>query len=227
MTTARWRRKAPTKSYVSSTGAVKSGKPDFHTPMGSVFRFLRNDVSQFPREAFLKADPERVADYRRQLEAIGPGPYVGICTAFDENGCEAREVLQRAGYLGSDPQDAGRYVHQRAVRQIVAAELATRLPTSHGVDVHVIDRLDLKNDIDGAAALSSALDLVISAPTAAAATSGSVGTETWFLTAGRTWPQLGTEEFPWYAKKPCAVPGRVRRLGKGSCRKPPRRWPAL
>jgi hypothetical protein len=46
--------------------------------------------------------------------------------------------------------------------------------------------------------LSAALDLVISAPTAAAATSGSVGTETWFLTAGRTWPQLGTEEFPWY-----------------------------
>ena len=22
----------------------------------------------------------------------------------------------------------------------------------------------------------------------------------WFLTAGRTWPQLGTDEFPWYAK---------------------------
>ena len=22
----------------------------------------------------------------------------------------------------------------------------------------------------------------------------------WFLTAGRTWPQLGTNEFPWYRK---------------------------
>jgi hypothetical protein len=74
------------------------------------------------------------------------------------------------------------------------------------VDVHVIDGLDLKNDIDGAAALSTALDLVISAPTAAAATSGSVGTETWFLTAGRTWPQLGTEEFPWYARSRVLCP---------------------
>jgi hypothetical protein len=27
-----------------------------------------------------------------------------------------------------------------------------------------------------------------------------VGAEVWFLTAGRTWPQLGTDEFPWYAK---------------------------
>ena len=32
------------------------------------------------------------------------------------------------------------------------------------------------------------------------ATAASVGTETWFVTAGRTWPQLGTAEYPWYAK---------------------------
>ena len=41
---------------------------------------------------------------------------------------------------------------------------------------------------------------MISAPTAAAATAASVGTETWFVTAGRTWPQMGTAEYPWYAK---------------------------
>ncbi len=51
-------------------------------------------------------------------------------------------------------------------------------------------------DIDGGAALSAALDLVISAPTAAAAPAA--GTEVWFLTAGRTWPQLGTDTYPWY-----------------------------
>jgi hypothetical protein len=68
------------------------------------------------------------------------------------------------------------------------------------VDVQIIDGLDLTDDIDGAAALSAALDLVISAPTAAAACAGGVGTEVWFLTAGRTWPQLGTNEFPWYRK---------------------------
>ncbi|HEY4124655.1 MAG TPA: flagellar protein FlbA, partial [Rhizomicrobium sp.] len=78
-----------------------------------------------------------------------------------------------------------------------ADELA-RAQQMHGVTIHSILGLDLKNDIEGAAALSAALDLVISAPTAAAATAGAVGTETWFLTAGRTWPQLGTEEFPWY-----------------------------
>ncbi len=80
-----------------------------------------------------------------------------------------------------------------------ADELA-RAAERHGVEIKVIDGLDLKNDIDGAAALSAALDLVVSAPTAAAATAASVGAEVWFLTAGRTWPQLGTDEYPWYRK---------------------------
>ena len=62
-----------------------------------------------------------------------------------------------------------------------------------------MEGLDLKNDIDGAAALCAALDLVLSAPTAAAHTAASVGTKTWFLSAGIGWPQLGTAEYPWYA----------------------------
>jgi hypothetical protein len=40
----------------------------------------------------------------------------------------------------------------------------------------------------------------VSAPTAAAALAAGTGTETWFLTAGRVWPQLGTDRYPWYAK---------------------------
>ena len=67
-----------------------------------------------------------------------------------------------------------------------------------GVTIHAFPELDLKNDIDGAAALSAACDLAISAPTAAAALAGAVGTETWFLVAGRVWPQLGTDHYPWY-----------------------------
>ena len=69
----------------------------------------------------------------------------------------------------------------------------------YGIKIHQMEGLDLKDDIDGSAALCAALDLVLSAPTAAAATAASVGTMVWFLTAGRTWPQLWTNEYPWYA----------------------------
>jgi hypothetical protein len=87
-------------------------------------------------------------------------------------------------------------------------EEIARAAEKFGVRIHSIEGLDLKDDIDGAAALCAALDLVISAPTAAAATAASVGTEVWFLTAGRTWPQLGTEEYPWYAKTRVLSPAR-------------------
>ncbi len=80
------------------------------------------------------------------------------------------------------------------------ADEIARAEAMHGVKIHRLEGLDLKNDIDGTAALSAALDLVISAPTAAAAIAGSVGAEVWFTTAGRTWPQLGTSEYPWYRK---------------------------
>jgi len=50
------------------------------------------------------------------------------------------------------------------------------------------------------------VDMMISAPTAAAAVAAAVGTETWFLTAGRTWPQLGTMEFPWYRQTQVFTP---------------------
>jgi hypothetical protein len=86
-----------------------------------------------------------------------------------------------------------------------AGELA-RAAQKFGVTIHQLEGLDLKDDIDGVAALSASLDLVLSAPTAAAAIAGGVGAEVWFVTAGRTWPQLGTEEYPWYAKSRVLAP---------------------
>jgi len=42
--------------------------------------------------------------------------------------------------------------------------------------------------------------------TPAAANAASVGTEVWFLAAGRVWPQLGTGEYPWYRKSQVFAP---------------------
>jgi tetratricopeptide (TPR) repeat protein len=176
--------------------AIANGEPDYQVLMGSVLQYYRNRLEDFPKQAFLVADPARTETYRKQLEALGKGPFVGICwrsmmmdgkrgkyySALDEWG----PILKTPGVTFVNVQYGD-----------VAAELE-RAQATHGVTIHSIEGLDLKNDIEGAAALSAALDLVISAPTAAAATAGSIGTETWFLTAGRTWPQLGTEEFPWY-----------------------------
>jgi tetratricopeptide (TPR) repeat protein len=178
--------------------ATKAGDPDFYATMGSALQYYRSRIEDFPHRAFLAADPERTAKYRQQLEAMGPGPYVGVCW-------RSMVLGQKRGKYYSVLDNWGPVLKTPGVTFVNlqygdCAEEIARSEKRHGIKINVIDGLDLKDDIDGAAALSAAVDLVISAPTAAAATAGAVGTEVWFLTAGRTWPQLGTDEFPWYRK---------------------------
>jgi ADP-heptose:LPS heptosyltransferase len=69
---------------------------------------------------------------------------------------------------------------------------------TQGVTIHTFEDIDLKNNLDDNAALCAALDLAISAATAAVSLAAGTGTESWILTPGRVWPQLGTDQYPWF-----------------------------
>jgi hypothetical protein len=178
--------------------ASKEREPDHFAMMGSALQYYRKSLADFRHETFLFADPARVAEFREWLAQLGSGPYVGICWRSMMLGAKRKKYYSALDLWGPILKTPG-LTFVNLQYGDCAAELQ-RAMELHGVTIHALDGLDLKNDIDGAAALSSALDLVLSAPTAAAATAASVGTETWFLTAGRTWPQLGTDEYPWYPK---------------------------
>ena len=177
--------------------ASKDNLPDFWAPMGSALQYYRKSLADFPRKPFLTPDPARVAGYKEKLASI-PGKKVGICW---------RSMLtsgKRAKYFS--PIDAwGNLLQTPGVTFInlqygdSAPEIA-RAKEKFGVEIHQVEGLDLKDDIDGTAALCLALDLVVSAPTAAAHTAASVGAEVWFLAVGLGWPQLGTAEYPWHPK---------------------------
>ncbi len=177
--------------------AAKQNRPDYWAPMGTALQYYRKSLSDFRHEPFLTPDPARVAEFRQKLAAL-PGRKIGLCWRSMMLGAK------RAKYFS--PIDGWAPVLRTPGVSFVnlqygdCAEELGRAVEQFGVTVHSIEGLDLKDDIDGAAALCAALDLVISAPTAAAATAAAVGTETWFVTAGRTWPQLGTAEYPWYAR---------------------------
>jgi len=178
--------------------AVDNGEPDCWTPMGSALRFHRRALCDFRHEAFLVPDPQRVAQFRAQLESFGPGPKIGLCWRSMMLGAKRAKYYSALDAWGPILKTPGAVFVNLQYGD--CAEELERAAQLHGTPIHRIEGLDLKNDIDGAAALSAALDLVLSAPTAAAAAAASVGTEVWFLTAGRTWPQLGTGEYPWYRK---------------------------
>jgi len=184
--------------------AVENGEPDYYTLMGSPLQYFRKRVEDFPHQAFLKPDPARTAGFRERLAAGGPGLLVGICwrsMMLDAKRAKYYSALDAWGPLLKTP--SVRFIN---LQYGDCAEEMARARETHGAEIETVEGLDLKNDLDGGAALSAAMDLVISAPTAAAAAAGSVGTEVWFLTAGRTWPQLGTDEFPWYRKSRVFMP---------------------
>lgn len=183
-------------------------KSDYYVPMGSTVHILRKRIEDFPHKQVLKPDPERVAHYRDILKAGGDAPTIGICWRSMMLGVQRQKYYTTLDAWKPILQTPGvRFVNLQygdcadELKQAVAA---------HGVSIEVVEGLDLKLDLEGAAALSAAVDLMISAPTAAAALAGSVGTEVWFLTACVTWPQLGTNEYPWYRKTRAFVPERFR-----------------
>ena len=177
--------------------ASNANKPDLWTPMGSALQYYRNSISDFRHEAFLTPDPARVEEFKRQLDAMGPAKKVGLCWRSMMLGAKRAKYFSPIDYWGPVLQTPG--VTLVNLQYGDCAEEIARAQEKFGVTIHQMEGLDLKNDIDGSAALCAALDLVLSAPTAAAATAASVGAKVWFLTAGRTWPQLGTSEYPWYA----------------------------
>jgi len=176
--------------------ASNGNEPDMWAPMGSALPVYRKALSDFPHKPFLIPDPLRVAEFKAQLSKL-PGKKVGVC--WRSMMLEAKRAKYFSPIDGWAPLLKTEGVSFINLQYGDCAEEIARARDMHGVTIHQIEGLDLRNDIDGTAALCAALDLVLSAPTAAAATAASVGAKVWFLAAGRTWPQLGTDEYPWYA----------------------------
>jgi tetratricopeptide (TPR) repeat protein len=183
--------------------AAKNNKPDFWAPMGSALQYCRRDLADFPHLPFLTPDPDRVVNLRAQLAAL-PGKKVGLCWRSMMLGAKRAKYFSPLEQWGPVLQTPG--VSFVNLQYGDCADELARAAQKFGVTIHRLEGLDLKDDIDGVAALCAGLDLVLSAPTAAAAIAGGVGAEVWFVTAGRTWPQLGTEEYPWYAKSRVLAP---------------------
>ena len=157
----------------------------------------------FPHQAFLTPDSEKVAGYRAQFGGDNR-PIVGICWRSMTLGAKRKKYYSAIDAWGPILKTPG--VTFGNLQYGDCTEELAQARDKFGVTIHAVEGSDLKDDIDGAAALSAACDLVISAPTAAAALAGAVGTETWFLVAGRVWPQLGTDEYPWYRKSRVFAP---------------------
>ena len=197
------------RSFPGVKAVAKQNPPDeatqrpdirWHSPLASLGRWLRPDAASFPqREAYLAPDKARRARYRAHLEVAGTGPIVGISWISRNPNIGQHKtldlkqwapILQTPGVRFVDLQ----YGDTASERAAVEAEL--------GVHIEHISDLDLREDIDGVAALAAACDLVISVSNTTVHLAAAVGRPTWVIvpaSVGNLWYWMrGSHHTPWY-----------------------------
>jgi len=178
---------------------VPVGPPDFstHTPAGQLPTIFRRSLDAFPAEdGYLKPDPERVAYWRKKVEAAGDGIRVGLAwRSMHQN------ITRNRTY--TELEDWARLIATPGITAINLqyddpSDEVAALAQKTGQTLHIMEGVDLKDELDEAAALSKACDLVISAGTSVADMAAAVGTPVIFYGESHHAMQLGTDHFPWY-----------------------------
>ncbi len=159
--------------------AAESGGVEFdgQIPFGSLGRIYRAEAAAFPRTpGYLKPDPVRAEAFKENLLALGPGLKVGICWRSGLSGAFRNDYYTAVRELGPMLKVPGvRFVNlQYDVRDEEIEEARSRF----GIEIHRCEGLDLRDDLDGAAAFSSNLDLVVSAATSVSCMAGALGVPT-------------------------------------------------
>lgn len=142
-------------------------RPELQLASGSLGKKFRRHASDFPQEAFLRADPGSVAQWKTRLDALGPGKKIGLSW--------------RGGVAFTGKK--------RRSFSLAELEPVLRLPGVHWVNLQYTDvREELRNspvrvhhwqeaidDYDQTAALVGALDGVLTVCTAIVHLTGALG----------------------------------------------------
>ena len=175
----------------------RADRIDAYAPLAAPLRRFRREVESYPdTRAFLTPDSSQVARWLAELDALGPEPKVGVVW-------KSLKVDSGRHRFYSPFEDWAPVLRTPGVRFVnlqygdCAAELL-EAKARFGIDIWSPPGLDLRADLDGVCALSSALDLVIGPANAATNLSAACGAPTWLISTPGAWPRLGTDRYPWY-----------------------------
>jgi hypothetical protein len=173
------------------------GQVDYHIPAGSLPGFFRKRVADFPdHQGYLRADPVKVARWRKQLDALGPGLKVGLSWRGGTRSTRRRlrslsltdllPVLRVAGCRFVSLQYGDIQADLDALRQEEGIEIAYWK--------------EAIADYDETAALCAALDFTVSVCTAVIHLNGALGRPAWVMVPAVAEWRYGEqgERMPWY-----------------------------
>jgi tetratricopeptide (TPR) repeat protein len=178
------------------------GGANLATEIGTLPRYLASDLAQLPKpHAYLRADADEVARWRN---AFGARPAIGICWRSGK--------LTQGRALQYAPLELWAHLLAELQGTIVSAQYdatpgeVMRLQALSGCEILVPGALDQKNDLDGTSAMLSALDIVISAPTAVSWLAAGAGVPTLKVLYDSSWTSFGADHEPLAPACRCIMP---------------------
>jgi tetratricopeptide (TPR) repeat protein len=173
--------------------------------LGSLARILRHRPTQFPNpNAYLVSDAHEKLRWRETLSALGDSPRIGICWRSGKMG--GARNLQFA------PLEAwGKFIRMLpgtivSAQYDAASEEIAALETIGGRKIVVPQAIDQKNELDRTCAMLSALDAVVTAPTAVAWLASGAGVPTFKILYDTSWTSFGESFEPFAPSCVCLMP---------------------
>ena len=150
---------------------------DFHLPMGSLYKHFISEISENTKpDAFLVPDPVRIKFWRKRLEALGNGPFIGV--SWKSANMSPKRLPNYAPISDWSPIFTIPGVTFINLQYTDFLDDLTEIKNEFGVTVHNFDDLDHYNDLEDVAALCAALDIVVSTKITVPLISAGVGTVT-------------------------------------------------
>jgi Flp pilus assembly protein TadD len=191
--------------FASYSWLADVGGADVAIEMGSLPFHLRDDLSKFPKpNAFLDADEIETLNWQRTLSSAAEGPFIGICWRSGKltagRAVNFAPLKEWAAFIRDMP---GTPV---CVQYDAMAEEIDLLGELSGKTVVVPGGIDQKQELDRACALLSALDAVVSAPTAVCWLAAGAGVSTFKIQRDAAWTSFGCAYEPFAPSAHCMVP---------------------
>ncbi len=192
-----FQRSMPNIQFVDQHTVLDDGLYDAHLPMGSLPRFFRNTLNDFPlRNRYLQADPERAQRLRQVLRGSGK-PVIGLSwqSTSPKYGLERSIDLSELTQALSSVDATFLSLQYGDVRHDLEAQFER-----NGVHVLACDFIDKRDDLDGLAALVDACDAVISVDNTTVHLAAALGKSVHvMLPLHSDWRwMVQTQHSPWY-----------------------------
>jgi hypothetical protein len=156
----------------------KQALPDYALPIGSLPKFFRNRVEDFPeRQAYLTPHPQLVEKWMGRLSSLKSGLKIGISW---RGGTEPNEIKRASIAL---PEWRSLLSMDASFINLQYGDVAEDIAAIDDLLLHDWPDNDPLADLDNQAALISCLDLVVTIDNATVHLAGALGVRTWALLA--------------------------------------------